>query len=71
MKATSDAAIMRDAGWETRRIVGIYSRGAKAKRGAMAARLERLSPSFSMETATEASTSERDSALPHPNEIAK
>jgi integrase len=38
----SDAAIMRDAGWKTPRMVGMYSRGAKAKRGAMASRLERL-----------------------------
>jgi len=37
-----DAAIMRDAGWRTPRMVGIYSRGAKAKQGAMAARMERL-----------------------------
>jgi integrase len=35
----SDAAIMRDAGWKTPRMVGMYSRGAKARRGAMAARL--------------------------------
>ena len=40
----SDAAIMRDAGWKTPRMVGMYSRGAKAKRGAMAARLDKLSP---------------------------
>lgn len=38
----SDAAIMRDAGWRTTRMVGMYSRGAKAKQGAMAARLRRL-----------------------------
>jgi integrase len=38
----ADAAIMRDAGWKTPRMVGLYSRGAKAKRGAMAARLERV-----------------------------
>jgi integrase len=38
-----DAAIMRDAGWKTPRMVGMYSRGAKAKQGAMAARLARLS----------------------------
>jgi integrase len=38
----SDAAIMRDAGWKTPRMVGMYSRGGKAKRGAMAARLERI-----------------------------
>lgn len=35
----SDAAIMRDAGWKTTRMVGMYSRGAKAKQGAMARRL--------------------------------
>jgi integrase len=35
----SDAATMRDARWTTPRMVGMYSRGAKAKRGAMAARL--------------------------------
>jgi integrase len=34
-----DAAIMRDAGWKTPRMVGMYSRGAKAKQGAMATRL--------------------------------
>jgi len=38
----SDAAIMRDAGWKTPRMVGMYSRGAKAKQGAMATRLRRL-----------------------------
>jgi integrase len=38
----SDAAIMRDAGWKTPRMVGMYSRGAKAKQGAMASRLRRL-----------------------------
>ena len=32
----SDAAIMRDAGWKTSRMVGMYSRNAKARRGAMA-----------------------------------
>jgi hypothetical protein len=39
----SDAAIMRDAGWTTPRMIGLYSRGAKAKHGAMAARLRRVS----------------------------
>jgi integrase len=34
-----DAAIMRDAGWKTPRMVGLYSRGAKARNGAMATRL--------------------------------
>ena len=34
-----DAAIMRDAGWKTPRMVGLYSRAANARRGAMAARL--------------------------------
>ena len=38
----SDAAIMRDAGWKTPRMVGMYSRGAKASQGAMAARLRGL-----------------------------
>jgi integrase len=37
-----DAAIMRDAGWKTTRMVGMYSRGAKAKKGAMASRLTQL-----------------------------
>lgn len=37
----SDAAIMRDAGWSTPRMVGLYSRGAQAKRGAMASWLRR------------------------------
>jgi len=41
-----DAAIMRDAGWKTPRMVGMYSRGAKAKHGAMASRLERLAGTF-------------------------
>ena len=36
-----DAAIMRDAGWKTTRMVGLYSRGAKAKQGAMATHLGR------------------------------
>lgn len=31
-----DAAIMRDAGWKTPRMVGLYSRGARARTGAMA-----------------------------------
>jgi hypothetical protein len=42
----SDAAIMRDAGWRTPRMVGLSSRGAKARSGAMAVRLERLVSSF-------------------------
>jgi integrase len=46
----SDAAIMRDAGWKTPRMVGLYSRGARAQRGAMAARLARLSLSLMTET---------------------
>ena len=29
----SDASIMRDAGWKTTRMVGLYGRGAKAKTG--------------------------------------
>jgi integrase len=41
-----DAAIMRDAGWKTPRMVAMYSRGAQARRGAMAARLERMSESL-------------------------
>jgi integrase len=55
----SDAAIMRDAGWKTPRMVGMYSRGAKAKRGAMAARLERLAESFTTPL-VEAKTEEGD-----------
>jgi len=39
---------MRDAGWKTPRMVGMYSRGAKAKRGAMANRLERISPALAV-----------------------
>jgi integrase len=38
----ADTAIMRDAGWSTPRMVGLYGRGAKAKRGAMARRLARV-----------------------------
>jgi integrase len=64
----SDAAIMRDAGWKTPRMVGMYSRGAKARRGAMAVRLERLAPSFALEGATQASAPEPDPALPPPEE---
>jgi integrase len=64
----SDAAIMRDAGWKTPRMVGMYSRGAKAKRGAMAARLERLAPSFAIERERDASTPQSDSSLPPPGE---
>jgi integrase len=41
-----DAAIMRDAGWKTTRMVGMYSRGAKAKKGAMASRLAQLAPTL-------------------------
>jgi integrase len=37
-----DAAIMRDAGWKTPRMVGMYSRGARAKQGAMAVRLSQI-----------------------------
>ena len=37
-----DAAIMRDGGWKTPTMVGMYSRGAKAKHGAMANRLQKL-----------------------------
>jgi integrase len=48
-----DAAIMRDAGWKTPRMVGMYSRGAKAKQGAMAARLERLATEFTLPVARE------------------
>jgi hypothetical protein len=59
---------MRDAGWKTPRMVGMYSRGAKAKRGAMAARLERLAPSFGIEGAKEAITPEPDPILPPPAE---
>ena len=42
-----DAAIMRDAGWKTTRMVGLYSRGAKARQGAMATRLASLAGSDS------------------------
>lgn len=38
----SDASIMRDAGWKTTRMVGLYGRGARAKQGAMASRLKQL-----------------------------
>jgi hypothetical protein len=55
---------MRDAGWKTPRMVGMYSRGAQAKRGAMAARLERLAPSFAIEAATDADPPEAGPALP-------
>lgn len=48
-----DAAIMRDAGWKTPRMVAMYSRGTKAKQGAMAARLERLAESFAARTHTQ------------------
>jgi hypothetical protein len=58
----SDAAIMRDAGWKTPRMVGRYSRGAKAKRGAMAARLERLAESL----AAPARTQEPGEGAPEP-----
>jgi hypothetical protein len=61
----SDAAIMRDAGWRTPRMVGIYSRGAKAKGGAMAARLERPVKSFAVARRTEASLLDSNPILPH------
>ena len=64
----SDAAIMRDAGWKTPRMVGMYSRGAKAKRGAMAARLERLAPSFAIEVASDPRTQKPDPAIAAPEE---
>ena len=44
-----DAAIMRDAGWKTPRMVGLYSRGAKAKHGAMATRLTTIGEITSVE----------------------
>jgi integrase len=50
----SDAAIMRDAGWATPKMVGMYSRGAKAKQGAMASRLERVAPQLAPPTAASA-----------------
>ena len=50
----SDAAIMRDAGWKTPRMVAMCSRGAQAKRGAMAARLKRLAQSFALGPGTNA-----------------
>jgi hypothetical protein len=40
---TSAGHVANLAGWKTPRMVGIYSRGAKAKQGAMPARLERFS----------------------------
>ena len=49
----SDAAIMRDAGWKTPRMVGMYSRGAKAKRGAMAARLVALADALVLQQSHE------------------
>ena len=42
----SDAAIMRDGGWKTPTMVAMYSRGAKAKQGAMAARLKAVAVSL-------------------------
>lgn len=59
-----DAAIMRDAGWKTPRMVGMYSRGVKAKHGAMAARLHRLAPSLAIDAAKDASAPEPDPVLP-------
>jgi len=47
-----DAAIMRDAGWKTTRMVGMYSRGAKAKKGAMASRLTQLAPTLQTDSDT-------------------
>jgi integrase len=47
-----DAAIMRDAGWKTTRMVGMYSRGAKAKKGAMASRLVQLAPMLQTDSDT-------------------
>ena len=63
-----DAAIMRDAGWKTPRMVGMYSRGAKAKHGAMAARLDRLSPSFAIEAPTDTRAPNPDPVLPPQKE---
>ena len=56
----SDAAIMRDAGWKTPRMVGMYSRGAKAKRGAMAARLAAVGQLLTIETIAPGSRATRD-----------
>ena len=47
-----DAAIMRDAGWSTPRMVGMYSRGAKARHGAMASRLGRVGSALRVATAS-------------------
>jgi integrase len=51
-----DAAIMRDAGWKTPRMVGMYSRGAKAKLGAMAIRLDRLAEQLTAQPLHEVAT---------------
>jgi integrase len=45
-EGAADAAIMRDAGWKTPTMVAMYSRGVRARHGAMAARLGRLSASI-------------------------
>ena len=42
----SDAAMMRQAGWRTPRMVGMYARAAKAKHCATVTRLDRLSGSL-------------------------
>jgi len=66
----SDAAIMRDAGWKTPRMVGMYSRGAKAKRGAMAARLERLAQTLAPAQPLDSAAAD-DDALELPNNLAE
>ena len=52
----SDAAIMRDGGWKTPRMVGMYSRGAKAMNGAMAARLAKLASGLRVPSTAESNS---------------
>ncbi len=44
LAGASDSAIMRDAGWKTPHMVAVYTRGARAREGALASLLQRRSP---------------------------
>ncbi len=44
LAGAADSAIMRDAGWKTPHMVALYTRGARAREGALAALLDRRRP---------------------------
>lgn len=44
LAGAADSAIMRDAGWKTQQMVALYTRGARAREGALAKLLDNNSP---------------------------